>query len=38
MLGDVKIIYHKQVNNHEKRGVQLTINSYTEVDFFKQCQ
>ena len=38
MLGDVKIIYHKQVNNQDKQGVQLTIKSYTEVDFFKQCQ
>ena len=38
MSGDVKIISHKQVNNHEKLGVQLTMKSYTELDFFKQCQ
>ena len=38
MSGDVKIISHKQVNNHEKLGAQLTMKSYTEVDFFKQCQ
>ena len=38
MSGDVKIISHKQVNNHEQLGVQLTMKSYTELDFFKQCQ